>query len=115
MCYVLLLVANRNFDRLTVCIQGGTAGCVVAARLADAFPNLSILIVEGGPNNDLPIIRHPALFLANLVPTNKTMAFHKANKSTHLGDRELVVPTGHVLGGGSSTNLMMYSRVQRSD
>ncbi|EED11964.1 glucose dehydrogenase, putative [Talaromyces stipitatus ATCC 10500] len=94
---------------------GGTTGCVVAARLAEADPALSILVIEGGANNDIPLVSVPALFLANLMPTSTTNILYKTNKEKQLGDRELIVPSGGVLGGGSSTNLMMYSRAQRSD
>lgn len=31
--------------------SGGTAGCAVAGRLSDAFPDLSIVIVENGPES----------------------------------------------------------------
>ncbi|KAK8053519.1 GMC oxidoreductase-domain-containing protein [Apiospora saccharicola] len=43
------------------------------------------------------------------------MTLHKGNKSDFLANREIVVPVGHVLGGGSSVNFRMYSRPQRSD
>lgn len=94
---------------------GGTAGCVVAARLADADPNTSILVIEGGGNNDIPTVAVPALFIAHLMPTTKTNIFYKGKKEKQLADRELVVASGGILGGGSSTNIMMYSRAQRSD
>jgi choline dehydrogenase-like flavoprotein len=94
---------------------GGTAGCVVTARLAEADPSLSILVVEGGPNNDIPSISVPLLFLSQLAPTGKTNILYAAKKEKQLGDRALVVPSGGLLGGGSSTNLMMYTRAQRSD
>lgn len=32
-------------------LTGGTAGCIVAGRLAEADPNLSILVIERGPDN----------------------------------------------------------------
>jgi len=94
---------------------GGTAGCIVAARLAEADPSLAIIVIEGGPNNNLPTIETPVLFVANLSPATKTNIFWQGNESVHLGGRAAVVPTGGVLGGGSSTNLMMYSRGMRSD
>ncbi|KAK3346006.1 putative glucose dehydrogenase [Lasiosphaeria hispida] len=95
---------------------GGTAGCVVAARLAEASPEgFSILVVEGGPDNDLPSIKYPLLFGGNLIPATKAMIFYQANKSSHIADRAPFVPSGGVFGGGSSANLMMYSRAQRSD
>lgn len=94
---------------------GGTAGCVVASRLADADPGLSILVIEGGPNNDMPTVEIPASFLAHLSPESKTNRFYLTKKSPEVADRSLILPTGNILGGGSSTNFMMYSRAQRSD
>ncbi|CAG9948912.1 unnamed protein product [Clonostachys rosea f. rosea IK726] len=95
---------------------GGTAGCIVAARLAEKDPSLSILVLEAGPNGaGNPTVDYPALFLANMAPTTTTAAFFKSNKSSSLGDREIIVPTGNVLGGGSAINMMQYSHAQRSD
>jgi len=87
----------------------------VAARLAQANAEASILVIEGGPDNDQPTISVPSLFLANLLPSTKTNIFYQGIKETQLADREIVVPSGGVLGGGSSTNLMQYARAQRSD
>ncbi|KAK8115494.1 hypothetical protein PG984_011996 [Apiospora sp. TS-2023a] len=95
--------------------KGGTAGCVVAARLADADPKLSILVIEGGSNNQMPTIETPALFLSHLDPSSRTNLFYQTNKAPGAGDRKLIVATGGVLGGGSSTNMLTYSRPQRSD
>lgn len=72
-------------------------------------------MIEGGPNNDMPIIERPASFLAHLSPESKTNRFYLTKKSPEVADRSLILPTGSVLGGGSSTNFMMYSRAQRSD
>lgn len=94
---------------------GGTAGCVVAARLADADPGLPILVIEGGPNNEIPTVEIPASFLAHLAPDSKIGRFYMAKKSPEVADRSLTLPTGNILGGGSSINFMMYSRAQRSD
>ncbi|KAH5212661.1 hypothetical protein HBI62_191480 [Parastagonospora nodorum] len=95
---------------------GGTAACVVAARLADADPKTSILVIEQGPNNfDVPTIVHPALFMSGLMPTSDATLFYQGNTESQLNDRQLIVPSGGTLGGGSSINLMMYSRAQRVD
>jgi choline dehydrogenase-like flavoprotein len=108
--FINLLYTTNNL------LVGGTAGCVVAGRLAEADPNLSILVIEGGPNNlDVPTVVHPALSLGALVPTSDVTLFYQGVKESQLNDRELVVPSGGTLGGGSSINLMMYSRAQRSD
>lgn len=105
----------RCFGNFTEHSTGGTAACVVAARLADADPELSILLIEGGPNNNDPTIEYPALFLASLSPNSENTQFYVTKKSAAVGNRELVLPAGGVLGGGSSINFMMYSRAQRSD
>lgn len=95
---------------------GGTAACVVAGRLAEADPNLSILLIEGGQDNrGVESIENPVFFLDHLLPTSTTTLFYKANKSDKLAGRESIVPCGGTLGGGSSINFMMYTRAQRAD
>ncbi|KAF9777241.1 hypothetical protein IL306_004489 [Fusarium sp. DS 682] len=95
---------------------GGTAACVVAGRLAEADPNLSILLIEGGQDNrGNPSIENPVFFLDHLLPTSTTTLFYQANKSDRLAGRESIVPCGGTLGGGSSINFMMYTRAQRAD
>lgn len=77
---------------------------------------MSILMIEGGQNNaNVPTIAHPAYFLASLAPSSTMSLFYKTKKSAALADRELILPSGGVLGGGSSTNFMMYSRALKSD
>ncbi|KAJ4291645.1 hypothetical protein N0V90_009540 [Kalmusia sp. IMI 367209] len=98
-----------------IIVGGGTAGCIVAARLADADPNLEILVVERGPNNEIPTVETPAAFFSHLAPDSKTAFFNVSKPSPDVGDRALVVPSAAILGGGSSINFMMYSRAQRCD
>lgn len=97
-------------------LTGGTAGLVVASRLSDADPNLSILVVEGGRNNyNDPEVLHPILFPAHVAPTSRRTLFYKGTKEPQLANREMITPSGGVLGGGSSINLVTYSRPQRED
>lgn len=97
-------------------VTGGTAANIIASRLSDADPDLTILIIEGGQNNyQNPAITHPALFLGALMPGSTTTLPYISNNEPALGNRQLTVPTGNVLGGGSSVNIMMYTRAQRSD
>ncbi|OJI79822.1 hypothetical protein ASPTUDRAFT_79126 [Aspergillus tubingensis CBS 134.48] len=107
----------ESIDEVDIIIAGGgTAGCVVASRLADADPSLSILVVEGGQNNKgNHLIAFPLLFPTALLPTSTATLFYKGNAEPQLDNREMIVPAGGVLGGGSSINLMMYSRAQRHD
>jgi alcohol oxidase len=73
-------------------------------------------VIERGPDSfDVPTIVHPALFLSALMPTSKETIFYQGDQEVQLHDRGLVVPSGGTLGGGSTINLMMYSRAQRFD
>lgn len=84
--------------------------------MAEADPNLSILIIEGGQDNrGMQNVENPVFYLDHLLPTSKTTIFYKTKKSEKLAGRECIVPSGGVLGGGSSINFMMYTRGQRSD
>lgn len=95
---------------------GGTAGCIVASRLADASPELSILVVESGPNNrNDPDIVHPPFFHTNFKPSKHKLLYYKAKMSPQMAGREPIVSTGGLLGGGSSVNAMMYTRAQGCD
>ncbi|KAK7409602.1 hypothetical protein QQX98_008197 [Neonectria punicea] len=95
---------------------GGTAGCIIASRLAEADPTISILMIEQGKNNfNVETVIYPALFERNTKPDSDTALFWKANKSPQLADREPIVETGGILGGGSSINWMVYTRGQWDD
>ncbi|KAK5988794.1 Alcohol oxidase [Cladobotryum mycophilum] len=106
-----------ELDGVDVIIAGGgTAGCVIAARLSDANPNLSILVIEGGQNNyNDPSIIHPMLCSSHLMPNSKRSILYQAAKEVSVDNRELNVLSGGILGGGSSINLLTYSRAQRQD
>lgn len=107
---------QTKLARKCVFVLGGTAGCVVAARLADAYTiYTSSLSIEGRGSNQIPAIEYPAYFMFHLAPDVKTHVFYRTKKSPGVADRMLVLPTGGVLGGGSSTDMMMYIRAQRSD
>lgn len=48
-------------------------------------------------------------------PNDKFILPYKSTPSSHLAEREPIVPTSRVLGGGSSVNMLLYSRPQRSE
>ena len=70
--------------------SGGTAGCVLASRLAEN-PDLSILLVEAGPPNEtVPASAMPAGFvLIKIVPNNDRGAdfCSKGSPDLRLGGR----------------------------
>lgn len=83
----------------------------MAGRLAKADPKLSILIVERGTNNlNDPNVVNPSRYLTHLTPNSKTTILYKGNKSEALNGRSPLVPSGGMLGGGSSVNFTMYTR-----
>jgi alcohol oxidase len=111
----LLGLCHATRASLTISL-GGLAGCVVAGRLAEADPGLSILVIEQGLNSyGAPEVVHPALYPRNLFPNSKYTLFWQGNQSPQLADRKPIVPSGGPLGGGSAINWMVYTRGQRSD
>ncbi|KAK0635975.1 GMC oxidoreductase [Bombardia bombarda] len=106
-----------DLDEVDVIIAGGgTAGCIVAGRLAAADPDLSILLIEWGADNyNNPIVANPVFFSSNFVPENKTAIFYQSTRQPQLANRDPIVHSGGTLGGGSSINLMLYTRAQRAD
>ncbi|KAH9891940.1 alcohol oxidase-like protein [Cubamyces lactineus] len=106
-------MSEANYD---IIIAGGTAGCVLAGRLAAADPTLTILVIESGPTtrND-PMHTQPARYICHLRPDSTTVKFHSGKESAALGGRAPVVPCGQCLGGGSSVNFAMYTRAAPSD
>ncbi|KAI1390620.1 putative alcohol oxidase [Hypoxylon trugodes] len=96
--------------------KGGCAGCIIASRLSDADATLSILVIESGKNNyELPIVTHLGFWFTHLAPGNDYTRILQGPKSKQLSGRQAAVPIGHILGGGTSINMAMYSRAVRSD
>ena len=103
-------------DRMVFQIIGGTAGCILASRLADADPGFSILLIEHGSNNEgNPLISHPLLWRAHLLPQTGTTIYYVSKSETQLAERVIPVASGGILGGGSSINIAIYTRPQGID
>ncbi|MFQ5760139.1 MAG: GMC family oxidoreductase N-terminal domain-containing protein, partial [Acidiferrobacterales bacterium] len=86
----------------------GSAGCVVAARLSKD-PDLRVLLLEAGPEDDSWTIRMPGALRLNFLGGRYNWAFH-TEAEPHLGGRRLYQPRGRGLGGSSSINGMTYVR-----
>ena len=98
-----------------VIVGGGSAGCVLAARLSED-PSISVCLLEAGGAGRSWLIRTPIGAVA-MVP-----GFGKINNwafrtvpQPGLNGRRGHQPRGRALGGSSAINAMLYTRGQRED
>lgn len=101
----------QDYDYIIV--GGGASGCVTAARLVADF-GARVLLLEAGPRNNHPLLKMPAGFV-KMLKGSKYLTFHQSTPQPQLGGRVHEVPQGHVLGGGSTVNAMVYMRGRPSD
>ena len=92
---------------------GGTAGCVLAARLSED-PTVRVLLLEAGGPPDSLWIRMPA-GMGRLFVNPAYNWGYLAQAGTQHGSRELYLPQGKVLGGSSSINGMAFVRGHPQD
>ncbi len=100
--------ALESFDYV-IC-GGGSAGCVLAARLSEDGSRKVCLIEAGGPGRDI-FIRAPAMVAAMISgrPRINNWAFQTVPQPG-LGGRRGYQPRGKALGGSSAINAMLYVR-----
>lgn len=106
---------DRSFDY--VVIGAGAAGCVVAARLAEA--GASVCLLEAGGAARHPLFAIPAGFARLLGPRRSWLPRvdwdYMTVPQAHLDGRMLRYPQAKVIGGGSSINAMIYTRGHPAD
>lgn len=103
-------VATAKHDY--VIVGGGSAGCVLARRLAkDA--GRRVLLIENGPSDrgdwDWWKIHMPAALTFNLANNKYNWDYHTVPQKG-LDGRQLHQPRGRTLGGSSAINAMAYVR-----
>jgi len=103
-----------NFENPDYIVIGsGSAGSAIAYRLGEN-PQLKILVLEFGGNDNSPFIQMPAA-LSYPMNMNKFDWGYKAEPEPTLNGRSLVCPRGKVIGGSSSINGMIYVRGNAGD
>lgn len=96
----------RDYDYIIV--GGGSAGCVLAARLSQD-PSSKVLLLEAGGRDMSPLIHVPGFVVSAIE--SRTLNWHYAGlPDPTLNGRSLVWAGGRVLGGSSSINGMVFVR-----
>lgn len=95
-----------------VIVGGGAAGCVLAARLSED-DSAKVLLLEAGPVDKNPYIHMPVGFY-KMTDGPLTWGYRTTAIGAAKG-REMLLPQGRVLGGGSSINAQVYTRGHAAD
>jgi choline dehydrogenase-like flavoprotein len=96
-----------------VIVGGGSAGCVLAARLSEN-PGVRVCMLEAGPAEDDFFVRMPFGIVALMRSRRRNWRFRTESEPNCAG-RRMFWPRGRMLGGSSAVNAMCYTRGHRTD
>ena len=104
-------MSEAAFDYIVV--GGGSAGCVMAARLSEDGKD-NVLLLEAGGSDDHPYIQMPLGFLKAMILPQFNWNYW-TEEEPHLDGRKMPMPRGKVMGGSGSINGMFAMRGHSSD
>jgi len=104
------MMAEQGFDY--VIVGGGSAGCVLAARLSENAA-ARVCLIEAGGKDTHPLIHVPVGF-AKMTTGPLTWGL-TTTPQRHANNREIAYAQAKVLGGGSSINAEIFTRGHPSD
>src|SRR5262249_16733889 len=90
----------------------GSSGSVVARRLAEN-PDVSVLLLEAGGDDDVATVTDARRWVEN-IGTERDWQF-VAQPNPHVRGRAMPLNMGKVLGGGSSINGLAWARGHQHD
>ena len=96
-----------------IIVGGGSAGCVLAARLSEK-PAIRVALIESGRRDTNPWIHIPATFF-RVNRGDREVTKYRGERQEELAGRDYLLPQANVIGGGSSINGMIYVRGQAED
>ncbi|RIV88113.1 hypothetical protein D2V17_07940 [Aurantiacibacter xanthus] len=96
-----------------IVVGGGSAGCVIAARLSED-PKTSVMLLEAGGEDSHPFIQMPLGFLRAMIMPSLNWTY-MTEPEPGLDGRQMPLPRGKVMGGSGSINGMFAMRGHPAD
>jgi choline dehydrogenase len=94
-----------------VIVGAGAAGCVLASELSAS--GAEVLLAESGGTDDAPTVLNPSVWFYNVGgPLDYHLPIAPLPQLNH---RKFNMALGHVLGGGSTINAMVWMRGMQRD
>jgi choline dehydrogenase len=94
-----------------IIVGAGASGSIIAGELSTT--GARVLVVESGGADTAPTIGNPSIWFYNVGgPLDWKLPIEP---NPHLNNRKFNMALGHVLGGGSSINAMVWSRGMERD